>query len=79
MKILIKKYTEGNETLESLHFKDDDDKDYLVMPFYVNDEVEKAHKSLKFGVEYLPQMLQEIYDVGKRGEELKIDIEEIKV
>ena len=38
MTVDIKKYIQGDEVLESLHFKDDKGTEYLVVPFYINKE-----------------------------------------
>jgi hypothetical protein len=79
MKVEVKKYIQGDEVLESLHFKDDKDTEYLVVPFYVNKETIDAEPNLKFGIEYLPKLLKDVYTLGQRNEPLEIVTEEINV
>ena len=79
MTVEIKKYIQGDEVLESLHFKDDKGTEYLVVPFYINKESVEAEPNLKFGIEYLPKLIKDIYTLGQRNEPLEINTEEINV
>lgn len=79
MVLEIKKYIQDDEVLESLHFKNDKGEEYLVVPFYINKEAVEAEPNLKFGIEYLPTLIKDVYTLGKRGEPLEVQIDEIKV
>lgn len=79
MTIEVKKYIEGDEIFESFHVKNESGDDQYVVPFYVNEEIIKAEKSLKYGIEFLPELIQKVYDAGKNGEELNLSVEDIQV
>lgn len=79
MNVKIMKYTRDDEILSSLHFYDDHNNDYLVMPFYVNSEVLRAEKNLKMAINGLPDLIQMIYDAGKNGQELNMQVTEIPI
>lgn len=81
MNILIRKYTSSStvDIYESVHVQDERGNDFLVCPFYVNQDYLDREDQLRFGIDNLPDLLKMMYDAGKAGEPLQMDIEEEKV
>jgi hypothetical protein len=79
MNIKIVKYIRDDEILESVHFQNDNGDDYLILPYYVNNITTSAEKNLRLGIDYLPQMIEQVFKAGKDGEKLNIKVEELNV
>lgn len=78
MNILIRKYTENDEMLMSLHIRDNN-VDTEVYPFYVNSEIDQADSNIRASINSLPDLIKKIYDAGKKGEELNLKQESFQV
>ena len=81
MNIIIRKYTSSSavDIYESVHVQDEKGNDFLVCPYYVNQEFLDREDQLRFGIDNLPHLLKMMYDAGRAGEPLQMEVEEEQV